>query len=175
MNQVHVKTPFKYSGRLTNSPLRLKLFSGEMILKALALSLFLSFTGFCEGSDADTTIIVGSVSEYTPLSTLGDAFKNHRGNFQVLQSGIIISVLKDDNKGTRHQRIIVRLENGQTLLIAHNIDIADRVPNPKNNKWLVFYGEYEWNAKGGVIHWTHRNPGGRHVDGWLEYEGKKYQ
>jgi hypothetical protein len=32
-----------------------------------------------------------------------------------------------------------------------------------------------WNEKGGVVHWTHRDPGGRHMAGWLAHNGKTYQ
>jgi len=38
-----------------------------------------------------------------------------------------------------------------------------------------FYGEYEWNSKGGVIHWTHLDPSGQHIAGWLKHDGKTYQ
>jgi hypothetical protein len=111
----------------------------------------------------------------TPMAVFEEAFARHQSDIQVMQEGTIISILADDNDGDRHQRMIVRLGNDQTLLIAHNIDIAARVKNPAKGKKLRFYGEYEWNGKGGVIHWTHKDPKGRHVDGWLEYEGKRYQ
>lgn len=111
----------------------------------------------------------------TPVSVFQDAFENNKSNIQVKQIGEIIKVLSDDNDGARHQRMIVRLSNDQTLLIAHNIDLAPRVPNPQAGKSIKFYGEYEWNAEGGVIHWTHIDPEGAHIDGWLEYEGIKYQ
>ena len=52
--------------------------------------------------------------------------------------------------------------------------LAPRVPNPAIGKTLRFRGEYEWNDEGGVIHWTHKDPEGKHVDGWLEYEGIRY-
>jgi hypothetical protein len=111
----------------------------------------------------------------TPTATFEEAFARHQGGIQVMQEGVIISLLADDTVGDRHQRMIVRLDNDQTLLIAHNIDIAARIENPAKGKKLRFYGEYEWNSKGGVVHWTHKDPKGRHVDGWLEYEGKRYQ
>jgi hypothetical protein len=111
----------------------------------------------------------------TPMAAFEEAFARHRSDIQVMQEGVIVSILADDNDGDRHQRMIVRLDNDQTLLIAHNIDIAAHVENPAKGKKLRFYGEYEWNSKGGAIHWTHKDPKGRHVDGWLEYEGKRYQ
>jgi Protein of unknown function (DUF3465) len=51
---------------------------------------------------------------------LGRAYAQHLSNVQVESSGVVERVLSDDNDGSRHQRIIVRLGSGQTLLIAHN-------------------------------------------------------
>ncbi len=113
-------------------------------------------------------------STLTPLSVIEEAFLNNQSNIQVKQVGTIISILSDDTVGDCHQRIIVQLLNMQTLLIAHNIDIALRIPNPVKGKKLKFHGEYEWNSKGGVIHWTHKDPNGIHINGWLEYEGLIY-
>jgi hypothetical protein len=105
---------------------------------------------------------------------IAEAFTDSLSNIQVTQSGIISRILSDDTAGDRHQRIIVRLSNNQTLLIAHNIDLSPRVPNPVVGKVLGFSGEYEWNKDGGVIHWTHKDPQGKHSTGWLEYEGMRY-
>jgi len=84
-------------------------------------------------------------------------------------------MLPDDNDGSRHQRFIVRLGSGQTILIAHNIDIAPRVSPLNVGDTIEFNGEYEWNSKGGVVHWTHRDPTGRHPAGWLMHNGKAFQ
>ena len=107
--------------------------------------------------------------------TLAAAFDNHRSNVQVQGSGHVTKVLSDDNDGSRHQRFIVRLASGQTVLVAHNIDLASRVAALSSGDLVEFYGEYEWNDKGGVIHWTHRDPQHSHVDGWIKHNGHTYQ
>jgi hypothetical protein len=84
-------------------------------------------------------------------------------------------MLADDNDGSRHQRFILEVAGGRTLLIAHNIDLAPRIAGLRAGDTVEFYGEYEWNDKGGVIHWTHHDPNGRHVDGWLKHRGRTYQ
>lgn len=103
------------------------------------------------------------------------AFEQRQSNVQVEGGGMVSRILGDDVNGSRHQRFIVRLANGQTLLLAHNIDLAPRVDGLSEGDKVSFYGEYEWNAKGGVIHWTHHDPTGRHVAGWIKHNGKTYQ
>lgn len=94
---------------------------------------------------------------------------------QVRGEGAVVRVLADDNQGSRHQRFIVRLDAERTILIAHNIDLAPRVPGLSEGDSVSFYGQFEVNDRGGVIHWTHKDPQGRHADGWLEHAGTRYQ
>ena len=94
---------------------------------------------------------------------------------QVKGSGTVVRILADDNDGSRHQRFILELSSGQTLLVAHNIDLAARVSSLSTGDIVDFYGEYETNPQGGVIHWTHHDPQGRHIAGWLEHRGQRYQ
>ena len=110
-----------------------------------------------------------------PDSEIAEAFANGRSNFLVEGQGEVVRVLSDDADGDRHQRFILRLASGQTLLIAHNIDLAPRLPQLGEGDFVEFFGEYEWNDQGGVIHWTHRDPEGRHQAGWLKYRGATYQ
>lgn len=113
--------------------------------------------------------------DLTDLSVLTDAFGNQRSNIQVRQAGTIIKILPDDTNGSRHQRFIVRLSSGQSVLIAHNIDLAPKVEGIREGSKISFNGEYEWNNKGGVIHWTHHDPQGQHESGWLAYNGRRYE
>jgi hypothetical protein len=106
---------------------------------------------------------------------IGRAFANRASGTQVEGEGAVIRVLPDDLNGSRHQRFIVELASGQTLLISHNIDLAPRVDRLEVGDSVRFSGEYAWNEKGGVVHWTHRDPRGRHVAGWVVHNGKTYQ
>ena len=108
-------------------------------------------------------------------SVLKQAYESRQSDIQVQGKGKVIKLLPDDNVGSRHQKFILKLNNRQTLLVSHNIDLAPRISNLKTGDTVEFYGEYEWNKKGGVIHWTHHDPNGRHADGWLKHAGRIYQ
>lgn len=109
------------------------------------------------------------------LSLIHHAFDHRQSNVQVQSVGRVKAVLADDNEGSRHQKFILGLENGLTVLVAHNIDLAPRIRNIQKGDTVEFYGEYEYTEKGGVIHWTHHDPQNRHVGGWLKHEGEIYQ
>jgi hypothetical protein len=114
-------------------------------------------------------------SERVDDNAIGRAFANRESDIQVEGKGTVIRLLSDDVNGPRHQRFIVKLASGQTLLISHNIDIAPRISELTVGDSVRFNGEYVWNEKGGTIHWTHHDPRGRHVAGWVVHNGKTYQ
>jgi hypothetical protein len=117
----------------------------------------------------------GPLSQSCDDSALTAAFRDHLSRIEVCGRGTIAKVLKDDTQGSRHQRFIVRVDAGQTLLIAYNFDIAPRIEALRAGAPVEFVGEYEWNPQGGVVHWTHRDPGGRHPSGWIRYAGRMYE
>ena len=108
-------------------------------------------------------------------TTLQTAYKNQQSDLQVRGAGVVTKILPDDLQGSKHQKFILRMSSGQSVLVSHNIDLAPRISELQTGDKIEFYGEYEWNAKGGVIHWTHHDPNHRHVDGWLRHEGKSYR
>lgn len=108
-------------------------------------------------------------------AAIENAFANRISNQQVAGQGTVMKMLADDTNGSRHQRFIVRLNSGRTLLVSHNIDLAKRIDSLRAGDTVAFYGEYEWNPKGGVIHWTHHDPQGRHPAGWIKHDGQIYQ
>ena len=105
---------------------------------------------------------------------LTGAIRDGRSNVWVESAGEVTRVLADDDEGSRHQRFNVEIASGDTVLIAHNIDLAERAPVERGDR-VEFRGEYEWNDKGGVVHWTHHDPGAKRAGGWLRHDGQEYR
>jgi hypothetical protein len=129
--------------------------------------------GYAQDWDFNIPGATDSASE--TANALQEAFELRLSDVQVEGQGEVVRVLRDDNEGSRHQKMIVRVAGEQTVLISHNIDLAPRVRDLKRGDTIQFYGEYEWNTQGGVIHWTHHDPAGQHVGGWLKHKGQTYQ
>lgn len=107
--------------------------------------------------------------------TVSHLFENKISNVQVEGAGFVKALLRDDLKGSRHQKFILTLPSGITILISHNIDLAPRIDTISKGDKVGFYGEYEWNDKGGVVHWTHHDPRKKHTGGWLKHNGRMYR
>lgn len=87
----------------------------------------------------------------------------------------VVRLLADDEKGSRHQRFLARPAGGDTLLVAHNIDLAPRAPVAVGGR-LRARGRFEWDGRGGgILHWTHRDPDGDIPGGYLEVAGERYR
>ena len=125
-------------------------------------------------NDRSPTDSPSTQSEVTNQSVL-NAVQKRLKDVQVSGAGKVSRILSDDNYENRHQRFILRLDHGHTVLIAHNIDLAPRINKLKKGDVVEFYGEYEWNSKGGVVHWTHHAPKGNHKDGWLKHNDRVYK
>lgn len=105
---------------------------------------------------------------------LMEAWESGLSEFKIRCSGKVVLLLADDLDGSRHQRFIIQLATGQTLLVAHNIDLAPRVAPLKVGDRLTVRGEYIWNEEGGIMHFTHRNSLGFGFHGWIKKKGKLY-
>ena len=99
--------------------------------------------------------------------------KADSGNW-VEASGLVRRLLRDGSEGSRHQRFVVDLRNGQTVLLTHNLDLAERVPIGLGDR-VRFRGMYEWNDQGGLVHWTHHDPHGVEDGGYVKYRTQTYE
>lgn len=106
-------------------------------------------------------------------AALKQAFAQKQSHVWLEGSGIVKKLLPDDNKGSRHQRFLVSVSPEQTLLFAHNIDLASRADLNVGDQ-VMFRGEYIYNPKGGIMHWTHHDPHGKH-GGWIKVNGQTYE
>lgn len=116
---------------------------------------------------------------FGPQPTVGEqaileAYRARQSNLMVEAEATVVKNLPDDQIEPRHQKMLLELPGGHSLLLAHNIDLAERVPAAEGDR-LRFRGEYEYSEKGGVIHWTHHDPKKRHDDGWIEHAGRRFQ
>lgn len=105
---------------------------------------------------------------------MSDPYKKSDDGSWIEVTGFVRRLLSDDNDGSRHQRFIVEVAGRSTLLIAHNIDLAERVPVGMGDRVRV-RGMYGWNELGGLVHWTHRDPHGVEDGGYVRYRTRMFE
>ena len=144
------------------------------LVKIVVYALLLLVAGLAafQGVERDNSPVVASHA--SGVETIEQAYQRRQSKVWVEVAGDVVRLLPDDNDGSRHQRFILKIASGRTLLVAHNIDLAPRVPLSISDV-LNLRGRYEWNEKGGVLHWTHHDPNREIAGGWIEYQSKRYQ
>lgn len=157
----------------------MKIQKNNLVIVTIIVVLIAAYVGIdLKQNNLNDNVVQTSIVEEAAVDDqhkIMQAYKQQISNIQVQSKGEVKAILADDNDGSRHQKMILKLENGLTVLVAHNIDLAPRVEGLRKGEIVEFYGEYEYSPKGGVIHWTHHDPQAKHVDGWLKYQGKSYQ
>ncbi|MEN8424668.1 DUF3465 domain-containing protein [Acinetobacter junii] len=157
----------------------MKIQKNNLVIATIIVVLMAAYVGIdLKQNNLNDNVVQTSIVEEATVDDqqkIMQAYQQQLSNIQVQSKGEVKAILADDNDGSRHQKMILKLENGLTVLVAHNIDLAPRVEGLRKGEIVEFYGEYEYSPKGGVIHWTHHDPQAKHVDGWLKYQGKSYQ
>ena len=154
-----------------------------MRLNKFLILLFTILVVACSGASNTATVAEieqveqaqAQVPAQSDNAALIQAFKSKKSDIFVEGSGVVKKLLPDDNKGSRHQKFLVTVSDEQTLLFAHNIDLAPRIDAIQVGDSVQFRGEYVYNPKGGVVHWTHHDPQGGNKIGWIKHNGKIYE
>ena len=105
--------------------------------------------------------------------TVEKAYLSHESGMMAEVHGRVVRILRDEREGVHRQRFVIRLPNGQMVIVIHNVEDSDRVPVRLEDPVLV-RGQYEWEESGGVLHWTHRDSSPNRRHGWVEHMGRRY-
>jgi hypothetical protein len=139
-----------------------------MVLAAAAVYLVVTWENRPPAEDAILREGDSGISEIARL------FRERQSGVVVEGAGTVEKLLPDDLVGSRHQRFILRIASQRTILVSHNIDLAPRLDSLRIGDEVHFRGQYEWNQRGGLVHWTHHDPAGRRIGGWLRHEDRIY-
>ncbi len=108
---------------------------------------------------------------------LCDAYSAQRSNVEVVADGTVTHVLGvAPGRVSPHEGFLLRLASSCSLVVRveANTDFTGTIPIALGQRVAV-KGEYEFYPRGGVVHWTHRDPRGRHEGGYIETGGQVYE
>jgi len=105
------------------------------------------------------------------------AYGAGRSHVEVVADGTVTRVLGiAPGRTSPHEGFLMRLGSGCSVVVRveANTDFTGPIPLSVGDRVAV-KGEYEYYPIGGVIHWTHRDPRGRHEGGYIEVAGRQYE
>ena len=108
-----------------------------------------------------------------------DAWRAGRSHLEVTASGAVARILGErEGPSGKHLGFLLHLSGsagrGLTVRVEDNLDLTGRVPLREGEAATV-RGEYIYDSRGGLIHYTHRDPRGRHEAGYVQADGRIYQ
>ncbi len=104
------------------------------------------------------------------------AYSSTRSHVEVVADGSVTRILGvQSGRISPHEGFLFRLGSDCSLVVRveANTDFTGPIPLANGERVLV-KGEYEYYPLGGVIHWTHRDPRGRHEGGYIVAGGRTY-
>lgn len=124
---------------------------------------------------AAIALVACSVTPQPDDAAIVQDFQTHRSQVEVTADATVIQVLPDrTGPSGPHERFIIKLTSGDlTLLVEHNLSIGTRAPVTVGDHVIV-HGEYIWNSQGGLIHFTHHDPEGKHEGGFIQDNGTTF-
>ena len=123
-------------------------------------------------------LLAGCAGQQTPNDqAVCDAFAAGRSHVEVVADGVVTHVLGvAPGRVSPHEGFLMHLASGCNLVlrVEANTDFTGTFGLAPGQPVTV-KGEYEFYPRGGVVHWTHRDPRGRHEGGYVEIGGRRYE
>jgi hypothetical protein len=135
--------------------------------RALALAVVLVASAGCGGG----------VTEKPDNAHVCALYASGTSDAEVVAQGTVLGVLGTHNGPSgEHEGFLLKLTQQCDLMlrVETNVDITGPVPL-RAGETVTVKGQFEDDPGGGVIHWTHRDPSGRHVAGYVLAGGKYYE
>ena len=118
-----------------------------------------------ECRDSNGKIMNGSIEQ------LRVVMKSNSDRPQIKVIGVITRISPEDNQGLQHQKFSIQASNDISLSIVSNLEFG-RIPLVIG-KTITVCGEFKKVGQG-MVHWTHFDPRGNHVDGFSILDGELY-
>jgi hypothetical protein len=113
-----------------------------------------------------------------PHGAVYTAWRAHESRVEVTAEGSVARVfgVREGPSGM-HEGFLLHLRgsagHGLSVKVEDNTDITGPIPLQPGDE-LELRGEYIYNDLGGLIHYTHHDPSGRHAGGYIQVGGKTY-
>lgn len=102
-----------------------------------------------------------------------EAYQYRQTGMMVEVTGSVVRLLRPAPEEPDVQKFIIRLPNGQSIVVVHHAAPDNRVPVNVNDTVLV-RGQYVWTETGGTIRNTSRDLSTQRRHGWIEFAGERY-
>jgi len=107
-----------------------------------------------------------------------DAWRAGRSHIEVTASGSVARILGErPGPSGVHEGFLLHLRGsegrGLTVRVEDNVDLTGPIPMRTGDDVTV-RGEYIYDPRGGLIHYTHRDPRNRHPGGFVRVNGRLY-
>ncbi len=113
----------------------------------------------------------------TTLAAAQALCQGDRRHVEIHDRGIVTRILGvRPGRSAPHEGFIVRSSGGAAHALAvrieDNVALTGFIPLRAGDA-IEFQGQYECNDA--VVHWTHRDPSGRHAGGFIAVNGRTYR
>jgi hypothetical protein len=123
-------------------------------------------------------LLVGCAGTANPNdAAVCEALRTGRSHQEVVADGKVVRELGvAPGRVSPHEGFLMQLSSGCSVVVRveANTDFTGTFPVAAG-EGVVVKGEYEYYPRGGVIHWTHRDPRGRHENGYIQIGGRIYE